>query len=437
MPLQSELQRITLSPAPTAGTFTLTFSGHTTGLISYQGSSADITDACENGSLWGSGDVTVTGGADSGQIDFDFSPGALANTNVPQIACDASALTVTHGDTGGPADPTVTNTRTGVVPVVRIQTGESRVETFTVGGLDGTFKITGSTGTSSDVVAILGSINPTALQGAYDQAHGGSNTSVADNGGGTSFTVTFVNGLACVAGLSTTVGSVVGVGTPTISASVAGKYEIQEFRGPSGWSSGAIQLLGGNSGGVALVSFGDSAATVLAAVQLGGFWTSSGRAGVLSVQLMSPNVWQLTAAGSGPQSSFDLGNCGISTANSDYTAKQTVTLPAGVNGGTVQLTDGDSVSDVLRPTSDSGDVQDVMNTPASGDFSPTWGTVIAIGDTGSPWTATASIAGPIALLTITNNTLTKPVTATPSTIRQGGLSAQGASRPSVSLSLSL
>lgn len=92
---QNEKQTIKINNNPTSGTFTLTYSGQTTGNIAYNASNATITTALEALSNIGVGDVLVTGGPlPSRTITIEFK-GALAATNVAQLTSDASGLSVT------------------------------------------------------------------------------------------------------------------------------------------------------------------------------------------------------------------------------------------------------------------------------------------------------------------------------------------------------
>lgn len=90
----NEKQTITLGNSPTAGTFTLTYDGQTTGNIAYDASAATVDAALEALSNIGSGDVTVTG-SDGGPWTVEFT-GALAETDVDLMTADASNLVGTN-----------------------------------------------------------------------------------------------------------------------------------------------------------------------------------------------------------------------------------------------------------------------------------------------------------------------------------------------------
>jgi hypothetical protein len=100
----SEVQRATITGAPTGGTFTLTFSGQTTTAIPYNATAATVQTALEALSNLAPGDVTVTGGPGPGTpYDITFG-GAYAGT-------DVTAMTATGSFTGG-TTPAITITTT-------------------------------------------------------------------------------------------------------------------------------------------------------------------------------------------------------------------------------------------------------------------------------------------------------------------------------------
>jgi hypothetical protein len=104
----NEVQRATISGTPTGGTFTLTYSGQSTGAIAYNATSAAVVTALEGLSNIGAGDVTATGGPLPGTaVDVTFT-GALGGVNVAQMTATSSltggttpAVTVTTVTEGG------------------------------------------------------------------------------------------------------------------------------------------------------------------------------------------------------------------------------------------------------------------------------------------------------------------------------------------------
>lgn len=99
----NEVQVLTVTGSPAGGTFTITFSGQTTGAIAYNASAATVLAALIALSNIGTGNVTVTGSA-GGAWTVTF-VGDLADTNV-------AAMTTTSSLTGGtsPAVSVATNT---------------------------------------------------------------------------------------------------------------------------------------------------------------------------------------------------------------------------------------------------------------------------------------------------------------------------------------
>lgn len=103
-----EVQTVTVTGAPTGGTFTLTYSGQTTIAVACDASAAAVQNALVALSNVGSTDVLVTGPA-GGPYAVTFG-GELAATDVPQMTA-AAALT------GGTSPSVAVVTQTGgVVP---------------------------------------------------------------------------------------------------------------------------------------------------------------------------------------------------------------------------------------------------------------------------------------------------------------------------------
>lgn len=93
----NEIQRVTLSPEPYEGVFTLTFGGDTTTTLPYNAGAADIKAALEALDSIGTGRVSVTGAAPVFEVEFI---GALGNANQAAISGSASGLSVPQGATG-------------------------------------------------------------------------------------------------------------------------------------------------------------------------------------------------------------------------------------------------------------------------------------------------------------------------------------------------
>jgi flagellar hook-associated protein 2 len=88
----SEVQSLTKTSVATAGTFTLTYDGHTTAAIAYNASAAEIQAALEALSNVNSGDITVAGSRldQAGATTFTFAS-SLGDVNM--ISIDPTSLT--------------------------------------------------------------------------------------------------------------------------------------------------------------------------------------------------------------------------------------------------------------------------------------------------------------------------------------------------------
>jgi hypothetical protein len=89
----NEVQEIDLIMLPTGGTFTLTYSGQTTGTIAYNASAATVQTALEALSNLTSGDVLCTGGDLPGNVVAVEFAGTLAETDVDLMTANGSSLT--------------------------------------------------------------------------------------------------------------------------------------------------------------------------------------------------------------------------------------------------------------------------------------------------------------------------------------------------------
>jgi hypothetical protein len=99
----SEVQTVTITGGPTAGTFVLDFNGQPTTDLPYNASTSAVQSALQALSSVGAGNVTVTGSVGTYTITFG---GTLANTNVPQ-------LTAVSNLTGGTSPGVSVSTPTG------------------------------------------------------------------------------------------------------------------------------------------------------------------------------------------------------------------------------------------------------------------------------------------------------------------------------------
>jgi hypothetical protein len=87
----NEVQTVTVTGAPTGGTFTLTWSGQTTAAIAYNATAAAVQSALEALSNIAPGDVIVTGAA-GGPYTVTF-VGVNAGTDVAQMTASGAGLT--------------------------------------------------------------------------------------------------------------------------------------------------------------------------------------------------------------------------------------------------------------------------------------------------------------------------------------------------------
>jgi hypothetical protein len=85
----AEVQTVTVTGAPTGGTFTLTYEGGTTGGIAYNATAAAVQAALEALSGVDPGDITVTGN-DGGPYTLTFGGGG---GNVAQLTASGASLT--------------------------------------------------------------------------------------------------------------------------------------------------------------------------------------------------------------------------------------------------------------------------------------------------------------------------------------------------------
>ena len=103
----NEKQTIAIDDASSGGSFTLTYSGQTTGAIAYSATAEDVASALKALSTIGDNDVEVTGGPGPGTdwtVEFK---GALALTNVGALTGDGLLLV------GGATTVTITEAQTG------------------------------------------------------------------------------------------------------------------------------------------------------------------------------------------------------------------------------------------------------------------------------------------------------------------------------------
>lgn len=102
----NEVQTVTITGAPTGGTFTLTLDGETSAAIAYNATAAAVQTALEAMSNVAPGDVTVAGGPGPGAPYVATFTGARSGTDVP-------AFTASSSLTGGTSPAVGVATTTG------------------------------------------------------------------------------------------------------------------------------------------------------------------------------------------------------------------------------------------------------------------------------------------------------------------------------------
>lgn len=104
-PAVNEVQSVTITGGPTAGTFTLSFGGSTTAAIAYNATAAAVASALEALPTIGAGNVTASGGPLPGTAVAVTFVNSLGATNVEQMTATSS---LTGGTTPAVAVSTTT-----------------------------------------------------------------------------------------------------------------------------------------------------------------------------------------------------------------------------------------------------------------------------------------------------------------------------------------
>lgn len=250
----NEVQTIEIDDGVSGGTFTLTYSGQTTGALAYSASAATVEAALEALNNVGLGGVTVTGASPKWTVTFT---GTLASTDVALLIGDGALLT------GGEfTDVDVVETVAGVDPVNEVQTIDRGAAT------GGSFTLTFG-GETTNAIAFNASAATVELElEALDSIPQGEATVAA--GAGDDLTVTFSGSLGgvdqpMITVVDSTTGGTGVVITETV-AGVAGVAEVDTISINSSLTGGTFTLTHGGNDTVPL-SYNASAATVQAALE--------------------------------------------------------------------------------------------------------------------------------------------------------------------------
>lgn len=133
--LSDEIQTVAIDA--TAGTYTLTFGGETTGNLNYDASASTVQSALEGLATIGSGNVAVYGGATTSNADgaeYFFAvhfTGALGATNVGLLTLDETSLAL-NGLPGEKVGVFVSGGQSGVDEVQLVNCGGATAGTFTL-----------------------------------------------------------------------------------------------------------------------------------------------------------------------------------------------------------------------------------------------------------------------------------------------------------------
>ncbi len=128
------IQSVTITGAPTGGTFTLTYSGQTTAALAFNISAADLATALKALSNIGPTDVTVTGDA-GGPYTVEF---VTTMGSQPITAMTADAASLTGGTT--PA-VVIETTQAGLTPALAVTTSTAGVTGTAAANVDLNFTV--------------------------------------------------------------------------------------------------------------------------------------------------------------------------------------------------------------------------------------------------------------------------------------------------------
>ena len=417
----NERQRILFNSTPSGGTFTLTFEAQTTSAIAWDIDGASLLAALESLSSIGSGNIQIDAW-DGTNLEVQFI-GALANTNVSQMTCDSSAMTTAAGA------PTVDEITAGVTGVQEVQ----RVTiTNWASVVAGDLVING--------ITVTGGIGFTSgeSEGAIENA-GGANTpctttSISGTPDGT-FDVTYDAEAPISDTLldftGTTLYRLVDVGL-TISTDQEGsgsQNEIQRITtaADEGTFTLTINWPVEGSQTTGTLNYNDDAATVQAAINATATLSSVTCSGTLAAGMTVTfdggasalvDIDQMGYTAISTLNDHELLGVSAATTTQGVTPvkeKQRVTLPAGTSGGTFKVNDGSGDSSVINWNDNDAAVDSAVDATFA----------CTVTGSGPPWDIEWDDVGPRDALTISENTLTKGLTDTESTIEEGSSAGGG------------
>ncbi len=376
----------------TAGSYTLSFNGQTTGNIAYNATAATVQTALEGLSTIGSGNINVYGGesttADTFNIYFVFA-GTLAATNVADITIDTGALTgsatfTTHKP-GGQA------TRN---EVQLVDAGQATAGTFTLTHGGETTAAINYNALDTDVQTALVALSALSSGDVNVYAGDEKNQGTASRGG--MWLVEFSGSLddTDVAELTMATGNLTGATSPGITTVHGGGGQVDEIQSVTVYGTGGTFTLTYDSQTTAATAWNASAATLttnlealstITDVTVTGSGTPADPylvtfvdPGDEDIALMTSDASSLTGGG---------GKVTETTAHNAGTDEvQTVTIGSGVTGGTFTLSFQGAETGNIAYNAAASAVETALEALSTIDG------VSVAGSAGGPWTVTFDVA---------------------------------------------
>ena len=233
----SQVQTLSYSNAPTAGSFTLSFRGDTTTTLTYDDTAADIQAALEALPSIGEDNVVCAGGALPTSVTVTFAE-ALANQDLPLLVV---------AFTGAPSTLSATETTKGT-------TGQNETQTIDLlnSPTGGTFTVTFDGQTTGNIAYNANAATVEAALEALSNITSGDLTTTGGALPGTAVTVEFGGTLATTNVAQMTInpanltsGPSIAISTPT--PGVAGNDEWQVINPTNGTAVAAVNNISGNA----------------------------------------------------------------------------------------------------------------------------------------------------------------------------------------------